>query len=411
MDRNILIVSPFFPPIESVATNRILSFAKYLDKYKTTVISLENRSSEAKEEKFKVADDREVNVVRIPDNSFFKKATFKKKTNLLFHNLKALYNRILLATMLDEYDGWMKGVLSYLEKNRISFDVIITSFAPISSHLIGMELKKRYPEKLWIADMRDQMSSNIFFPLHYRKKIKPYEKEIVRYADCITAVSKPIIDDFKKIAEQTDKKIDFIEVRNGFDFEVEPDRYNPNKIFTVTYTGSFYGERNPENFFKATEELIKNSSIVDIKIVFLGVAKPTKIPGILKEKVIFRDRVSNEESIKIMKESDALLLIHPTTDIKGVYTGKLFEYIAVLRPIIALVDPQDVAAELITLSGSGFISDNNDLDGIKQNILKAYKVWSGEINFNPDLEVVNSCKRIYQIDKLQRYIDEKVLLR
>ncbi|MCA1980912.1 MAG: hypothetical protein LDL10_05175, partial [Calditerrivibrio sp.] len=396
MDRNILIVSPFFPPIESVATNRILSFAKYLDKYKTTVISLENRSSEAKEEKFKVADDREVNVVRIPDNSFFKKATFKKKTNLLFHNLKALYNRILLATMLDEYDGWMKGVLSYLEKNRISFDVIITSFAPISSHLIGMELKKRYPEKLWIADMRDQMSSNIFFPLHYRKKIKPYEKEIVRYADCITAVSKPIIDDFKKIAEQTDKKIDFIEVRNGFDFEVEPDRYNPNKIFTVTYTGSFYGERNPENFFKATEELIKNSSIVDIKIVFLGVAKPTKIPGILKEKVIFRDRVSNEESIKIMKESDALLLIHPTTDIKGVYTGKLFEYIAVLRPIIALVDPQDVAAELITLSGSGFISDNNDLDGIKQNILKAYKVWSGEINFNPDLEVVNSCKRIYQ---------------
>lgn len=411
MSKNLLIISPFFPPIESVATNRILSFAKYLDNFETTIISLESRSSEITEEKFKVTSFSEVNVVRIPDNSFFKKATFKKKTNLLFHNIKALYNRILLATMLDEYDGWRRGVLHYLGRNRVKFDLIITSFAPISSHLIGMELKKRYPEKLWIADMRDQMSSNIFFPSHYRKKIKPYEKEIVSYADCITAVSKPIIDDFKKISEEIGKKIDFIEVRNGFDFEVEPDIFKPNKVFTVTYAGSFYGGRNPDNFLKATEELIKNNSIIDIKINFLGVAKPTKIPDLLREKVIFCDRVPNEESIRIMKGSDALLLIHPTTDIKGVYTGKLFEYIGVLRPIIALVDPYDVAAQLINESGSGFISDNNDLYGIKNVILKAYRIWQGVDDFKPDLNVVSSCKRVYQIDKLKKYIDEKVLLK
>ncbi|MEF3254244.1 MAG: hypothetical protein K6348_01565, partial [Deferribacterales bacterium] len=75
---------------------------------------------------------------------------------------------------------------------------------------------------------------------------------------------------------------------------------------------------------------------------------------------------------------------------------------------IALVDPDDVAAELIREAKSGFISDNNDMEGIKDSVMKCYMVYKGLERFNPDIKVIESCKRRYQVEKLKRYLDEKV---
>lgn len=393
----LLIVSPFFPPVESVATNRIVSFCKYLKFFDITVIT--KTDGEFIEE---YVDG--VKVIRVPDKSFFKKATFNKRTNFIVHNLKALYNRVLLFFQTDEYDGWRRSVLEYLGKNMLDVDVVLTSFAPISSHIIGLYLKNNCENVIWVADMRDQMSSNIFFPERYRRKIKRYEDEILKKADIITAVSKPIIDEFASKSGKNGQR--FIEVRNGFDFEMEKKTEHKNNVWTISYTGTFYGARNPDNFLKALESLLRDGLIEELLINFVGVTKPIQVGGILSGKVKFFDKVTNKESLNFMRSSDALLLIHPTTELKGIYTGKLFEYIGMLKPIIALVDPQDVAAELINEGNFGFVADNEDLDGIKEVILKAYRVWKKEESFYPNIEIAKQCHRRFQVEKLEKSLLE-----
>jgi len=62
--RKLLIVSPFFPPVESVATNRIVAFAKYIGGFDVTVITLQVVGSQ-----IKIVDEyiegKKIKVVRI----------------------------------------------------------------------------------------------------------------------------------------------------------------------------------------------------------------------------------------------------------------------------------------------------------------------------------------------------------
>jgi len=74
-----------------------------------------------------------------------------------------------------------------------------------------------------------------------------FEKVIVKKVDLITAVSTPILDDFKRIADEVKSDCDFLEIRNGFDFEIDF-TYKPNNVFTVTYAGSFYGKKSIQLF-------------------------------------------------------------------------------------------------------------------------------------------------------------------
>jgi glycosyltransferase involved in cell wall biosynthesis len=396
---NLLLITPFYPPVESVATNRMVAFCKYLKHFNITVLTRSNKFHSDE-----MVDG--VRVIRVPDRSLFKKATFNRKTNVFLHNIKALYNRILLFTQLDEYDGWRSSVFDYINKNKPDVDVVVSSFAPISTHIIALYLKNLNKKIVWVADMRDHMSSNIFFPERYRKKIGHYEGEILSRADIITAVSKPIIEEFEGKTQRKD--IIFLEIRNGYDFEPCFDNPPANSVWTVTYTGTFYGLINPDNFLKGVKELLQRGDIDDIRINFVGVTKPMVVDELLKEKVHFFDKVSNKESIDFMRKSDALLLIHPTSELKGVYTGKLFEYIGVVRPILALVDPDDVAADLIKKGNFGFVADNNDIEGIKKCILKCYDLWKNGEKFNPDIELVKTCHRRFQVEILEKRLMEEL---
>lgn len=396
---NLLLITPFYPPVESVATNRMVAFCKYLKYFNITVITRSNKFHSEE-----IMDG--VKVIRVPDRSLFKKATFNRKTNIFFHNIKALFNRILLFMQLDEYDGWRSSVIDYLNKNKPDIDVVISSFAPLSSHIVALYLKNLNKKIIWVADMRDHMSSNIFFPERYRKKIGYYEEEILSKADIITAVSKPIMEEFAGKSKRKD--MIFLEVRNGYDFEPCFDNPPVNSVWTVTYTGTFYGLRNPDNFLKGVKELLQQGYIDDIKINFVGVTKPTAVDDLLKEKVHFFDKVSNKESIDYMRKSDTLLLIHPTSELKGIYTGKLFEYIGAVRPILALVDPEDVAADLIKKGNFGFVTDNNDIEGIKKCILECYDLWKNGGKFNPDIELVKACHRRFQVEILEKRLLEEL---
>jgi len=397
--KNILIISVYYPPIESIASNRIYSFAKYLDKSKFNIFV------HTVDEQKKYDNDLDgVEVLRVKNKAFFKQFTFNKRTNKLIHYSKVLYNILINKFIKNSYQNWIDDSFRLLRKkiNEEKIDLIISSFAPDASHILALKLKKEFPYIKWIADMRDEMSLSPFISNDVKYRYHVLEKDICKYANAVTSVSKPILNEFVDIC--CNDNIIFNEIRNGYDFEIK-NKKNNNSIFTISYIGNFYGEINPVNFLKSLELFIDKKNI-KMKVRFIGVKTHFDISNNIKDMIEIIPYVSHKQAVQMMRDSDALLLIHPSNGRKGVYTGKLFEYLASLTPIVALVDEDDVAAKLIYKCNAGYVSDNDNIENIEKILYSAYNEWDNKEKREFNIEEIKKYHRKEQTLKLEKLILE-----
>ena len=400
MKKNILIISIYYPPKQSIASNRIYSFAKYLDKSRFNIFV------HTIDENIEYSNDLDSVVVsRVKNNPFFKTLPFTKRTNKILHYAKVLYNQTILRLQKNIYQEWIdKSFLLLKDKiEKENIKLIISSFAPDASHILALKLKKEFPHIKWIADMRDEMSQSPYIEKKRAKYYLKLEQRIFNEADALTTVSRPILDEFQRLNQN--KKLLFREIRNGYDFELD-ECYTKNKIFTIRYIGSFYGDRNPNNFLKAMARLLANHHIEEVNIEFIGVKTHFKIPKEVEKYLSIIPPVTHIESIKLMQKSDVLLLIHPSNGRKGVFTGKLFEYLATLRPILALIDEEDVASKLINEVNAGYVCDNQKIDNIEENILKLYNEYKEDKKRDVDINIIKKHHRKEQVKRLEKLIEE-----
>ncbi len=396
----LLLISLYYPPLASIASHRLESFTKYLDpsKFNIDVITLTQPHTQT------VQEERNVTIYRVANKTVFKRFSFDTKVHPLVHKAKALWN-LLYSYFGDEHKGWKSSASTLAQQlhQTKQYDLVLSSYAPVASHEVVLSLKKYDPQLTWIADMRDEMSKNPFLTQKQRQQLSVVEQDIFANTQAITSVSSPILNDFRSLAKEKSQNISFCEIRNGYDFELK-ELTTPSTKFTISYIGSFYGDITPDTFLEALEKVICKHASVDIEVKFIGVKKPLKVSDTLKSTIDFIPPVSHEKAIDYMHQSDALLLIHPTNRRKGVYTGKLFEYMAVLKPIIALVDEQDVAAQLIQKAHSGYVSDSNDIKKIEKNILEAYRIWEEGTHLQPDIQIIKKHHRKEQAKRLQNLI-------
>ena len=75
---------------------------------------------------------------------------------------------------------------------------------------------------------------------------------------------------------------------------------------------------------------------------------------------------ARRRSLELQRDSEALLLLIPEAGGrgKGVLSGKVFEYLAAERPILAVVPPDGAAAELIRAAGAGVVVAPDDVAGM-----------------------------------------------
>ena len=68
------------------------------------------------------------------------------------------------------------------------------------------------------------------------------------------------------------------------------------------------------------------------------------------------------DAIAAQRAADALLLLIPHAGGRGatVISGKVYEYLAARRPILAAVPPDGVAAALVESAGAGDVADPDD---------------------------------------------------
>ncbi|MBI9038779.1 MAG: glycosyltransferase [Bacteroidales bacterium] len=268
-----------------------------------------------------------------------------------------------------------------IEKNPI--DVIVSTGPPHSMHLIAMNLKKKLKIP-WLADFCDPWTNIDFYKdlklTRFADKFHhKLERSVFQNADKVVVISDGMADDFKNIFNR-----DYEVITNGFD----PEDVNPNekmsldKKFSIAHIGSLVKTRNPIVLWKVLSSLIKSEAGFkdDLEIRLVGkvdVSVTHSIEHFELDKFVNKiNYLQHDGVIKVQKRSQVLLLlINNTPYAKMILTGKFFEYLAAKRPIICIGPCDGDAAKILKQTNSGLISDFNDVNKLKNNILEYYYLF------------------------------------
>src|SRR5690606_13552626 len=129
----------------------------------------------------------------------------------------------------------------------------------------------------------------------------------------------------------------FEEIRNGFNHEFKRKiGAHTNEQFSLGYLGTFYGRRKPDYLFKALVRCMERYMDFDFIFHIVGAHSNFDVPDALRDKVVMHPTISYHQSIARMAEMDLNVVMHPASVQKGIFTGKLFDYISVQQPVLAL---------------------------------------------------------------------------
>ena len=396
--KHIVLISAHFYPIDHIAAYRMNGFVKYLDhsQFDISVITINSDKKHLEKEYYGS------NVLYVPFNNVLRMRKHTPSMPKWKHHIYSLNNKLIRFFSKSDFPGWRKNVKLELQKQnkKNKIDILISSFSPVDSHLIGLDFKSRNSHVHWIADMRDEMSLNQMIGNKERSYYREVEQEILSNADIITSVSYPILDGFKKMTNN--KELKFLEIRNGYDHDFKLLNIK-NKVFTFVYAGTFYGRRKPDTFFNALLDLYKSGEMKENwKIIFVGTHKNFHVPKELENKITFTKTVDNKKAIEILSQSDCSLLIHPPSKAKGIFTGKLFDYLSVKKPIRGILDKDDVAAQLIEKCSAGICADFHNTEEIKRGILAIISKWENDNEFDYNFIEIEKLHRKYQVLKLEK---------
>jgi glycosyltransferase involved in cell wall biosynthesis len=257
-------------------------------------------------------------------------------------------------------------------------DVVVSTSPPPSTHLIAAAIA-RATEAKWVADLRDSLVAHAHrradsaatrakSSLHLR-----VARLVASRADAITCVSEAISEETRALAPRGP----VVTIANGCDFDdvAGLDRH-PSDRFRITHTGSFFGRRDPRPFLRALHD-----SGLDVVARFLGDFRPADREWAetlgLGDRLELLPYAPRAASLALQRDSEALLLLIPDAGGRGrgVLSGKVFEYVAVGRPILAAVPPDGAAAELIRETGAGVVARPDDPQAIREALEGLHARW------------------------------------
>ena len=231
-------------------------------------------------------------------------------------------------------------------------------------------------------------------------------QQVLDTSDRSLSGSKPIVDDYKRMSSHG--KV--IEIRNGYDYtEVYGTCFQER--FTMMYLGHFYEGIHPDNLFVAYIELIDEGRLpADCVIKIVGNRERIDIPDALRSNVVELPMVDHDEAVRMsIEETDVLLMIYSRrAGRKGVYSGKLLDYLATNKPILAICDPRDVVGDLMRKTGAGYAVDEDDVPAIKRTIMEFYDLWLDKRVMPRDWDRIKEFRRSRQVGILLDYLSDNM---
>ncbi len=420
--KKVFVIVYYWPPSGGAGVQRWLKFVKYLPQFgwQPTVITTTDGDYPAIDESLCKEVPAGIKVIRTKTPNFgkwFKKINGKNsdvpygsleaaKNDSLFKKL-SLWFRLNLVVP-DARKVWNKYAYRAASKELLTnkYDAVVTSGPPHSTHLVGLKLKKKCNIK-WIADFRDPWTKIDYLDEYNRWKItqiidERYEKKV--YDSCNRFIySNPlIIKNFKKSV-----KTYFLP--NGYDhddFKILKKVNNLDK-FEINYFGIISIERNPLSVLKSVNKIFEEKNNRSIRINFWG-----NIHQSVKDVLISNDKynilniysyIPHKKMLEYLINSNLLLVVvNKIKSKKGVFPGKIFEYLGSGIEILGIGPEDGDAAKILKETKCGKMFDYDNVDDIANFIETKYKEWKEGKAFSPSREIekyskINQTKQLADI--------------
>ncbi|MFP3592786.1 glycosyl transferase family 1 [Chryseobacterium sp. SIMBA_038] len=401
--KKILIITYYWPPAGGPGVQRWLKFVKYLPEFgwKPVIFTPENPSYPLLDESLMKDIPENIEIVKTKiwepyqlaekldkSNKKFKAGQFDVGKNQSWKSKLSIWVRGNFF-IPDARVFWVKPSVKFLEQylkeNKI--DVVVTSGPPHSLHLIGLNLKKKLPNLKWIADFRDPWTEISYYK-HLKltkssdKKHRQLESDVFKNADITLATSYTDAENFRKNGANA------VCITNGFD-ETDAsqtikssDSQTLKQKFTLSYIGVLEQLRNPENLWKALDDLVKTNSdfAESFSLKFVGRIDDKILNTIensgLKNHILNLGYISHDKAIIEMQNSDMLLITNfPNESSKGIIPGKIFEYLATGKQIISFGPDQADVSKILNETQAGKHFGYQDSETIKIFILEKFELW------------------------------------
>lgn len=386
MPGRVLVVTYYFPPVGGVGVQRTLKYVTYLPRWgwQPVVVAPRDPGSPIRDESLmaEVRPDLEIHRSLSLEPSRARRALSNRlggrgsavaekstadqparrrgrldslaRSPLLLG--ASLWSRVWEAILFpDEAVAWFPfGARSGRRVARTSsIDVVYSTSPPISAHLVA-GMVKRATGKPWVADFRDPWVGNSFAAHSSgikQRLSRRTERWIVERADRVVLAVEELQEMF--VARYPRMAHKFVCIPNGYDLSdlagLEPAPPQPGR-FVVLYAGSLYRPHELEAFLLGVERLVARRPDLRqrLRVEFVGraneenrrLAETYTAPHRIGDVVSFEGFVPRREALARMAGADALLQLMPAEPGASMFVGgKLMEYLAFGRPILAVMPP------------------------------------------------------------------------
>lgn len=316
----------------------------------------------------------------------------------------------------DNYRSWIKRtykqIISWLNQNHFHPNLIATFGQPMSDHIVGLEVKRSLGIP-WVAFFSDPWVDN------------PYRND-----DSVTAwinrrLERKVIAAVDRVVFTSDETSDLIMAKYpqcwGVKARVVPHSFDPEaypkessslphgNLRTIRYVGNFYGHRTPAPLIIALKRLFSTQPelLSNVHFELVGGCSPIMlhragIKSLPSGLISVKAPVSYEESLRLMVDSDALLLIDAPDKFNVFFPSKLADYIGAGHPILGITPPGSTAELILRLGG--WVADPRrpeEIEAMLVNYLSLPPFCSpwGNPSVRREYEISEVAKRMKEIIK------------
>lgn len=295
-------------------------------------------------------------------------------------------------------------------------DYIIVSSMPIFPVVTGSYFKKKFSAKKLIIEIRDLWPLTPIYLKGYSQShplvlvLKWFENFAYKKSDEIVSVLPNAHLHINPISKDASK---FHYIPNGINILTETDNKNlsefshmlPKNKFIIGYAGTL-GFANAMEYFVDATRLMINYENIHFAILGDGVLKNDLKEKLLpnQSNVTFIPKVSKSSVHKIIELFDVCYLSRFKSELYkfGVSYNKYFDYMLAKKPIL---ESSEFINDQVEESGCGIIVEPENIEAIKEGILKFYNMTEEDRNLL-GMKGYDYVKNYHNFDFLSKnYID------